>query len=87
MPDGTEGFLLDKIVFSGMERSGKVKKSNLWERKVTMTLSRSLFLIQQISYSCSCMFILCIPVEDTLKSTHWRKSKIFGRKEGDNDSQ
>ena len=39
--DDAGGFPLDKIVFSGMERSGKLKKANLWERKLTMTLSSS----------------------------------------------
>ena len=31
--DGTDGFSLDEIVFSGMERSERVKKSNLWEKE------------------------------------------------------
>ena len=53
--DDAGGFPLDKIVFSGMERSWMVKKPNLWERKVTMTffvtmtLCSSFFPIHQIS--------------------------------------
>ena len=53
--DDAGGFPLDKIVFSGMERSWMVKKPNLWERKVTMTffvtmtLCSSFFSIHQIS--------------------------------------
>ena len=62
--DDAGGFPLDKIVFSGMERSWMVKKPNLWERKVTMTffvtmtLCSSFFPIHQISYSWL-LFSLC----------------------------